>query len=293
MNLIYSEYDIINLPNESLIISSYGVSKTASTKLLSVLQELKKQNKTSITETLLNDTISKQKLQKKAAHLFLQNAIGLKPEPSEIYFKKALIAHDCIEIEEFKTTINQELTCEYIISENIESLTEQAKGNSYFIIIMCMQYDYIKLKKLYFSLADAAPCSAISLAYLNGNIFHIDQPYVPSIGNPCHFCMIDRQLNYEKCINSQNSWTTLLRFCIERNVTLPSQKLSALQRSMAIGAIVKKIKLHTEHGSEFRYQDNVFTSTTVDLIKGSITEEPSPHWHSCNCLRSKNEKYTA
>ncbi|VVN48450.1 hypothetical protein PS647_06101 [Pseudomonas fluorescens] len=44
MQLIFSEFDIISLPNESLIISANGASKTDSKKLLNVLQELKNNN---------------------------------------------------------------------------------------------------------------------------------------------------------------------------------------------------------------------------------------------------------
>lgn len=293
MNFDYSEYDIINLPNEALIVSSSGTSKTTSAKLLSVMQELKTQHRTRITKAQFNKIVLKHKLPQKEVYLFLQNAIGLKPEPSKTYFKKALIAHDWKEKKEFETIISQELTCEYEITEDLDSLLELAKGDSYFINIISMRYDYSKLKKLYFDLADSAPNSAISLAYLSGNTFRIDQPYLASIGNACHFCLIDRQLNYEKCSATRNSWSALLKFCIERNITLPAQQLSMLQRNLAIGAITKKIKLHTEHGREFRYQDNALSSMTVDLNKGSITEEPSPHWHSCNCLRSKDEKYTA
>lgn len=293
MDLIFSEYDMISLPNESLIVSSHGASKTNSKKLIKLLRELKDQHQASITEASFNNLVLRNKLQQKSVYAFLQNAIGLKPQPSEIFFKKALIAHDWMENKEFKSMISQELTCEYEIVEELDSLLELAKGNAYFIKIICMQYDYAKLKKLYFNLADLAPCSAISVAYLSGNIFRIDQPYIASIGNPCHFCLIDRQLNYEKCNKTRNSWSALLNFCIERNIVLPSQNLNLLQRSLAIGAIARKIKLHTEHGSEFRYQDNALSSMTIDLNKGSITEELCPHWHSCNCLRSKNEKYTA
>ncbi|MHC8354028.1 McbB family protein [Pseudomonas sp. LB3P81] len=293
MNLVYSEYDIINLPNESLIVSSIGASKTTSAKLVNVLQELKKQHRTCVTELTFNKIVSKNKLAKKEAYLFLQNAIGLKPQAPMAYFKKALIAHDWKEKKEIETIIGQELTCEYEITEDLDRLLERAEGDSYFIVIICLHYNYSKLKKIYFNLADSSPNSAISPAYLNGKTFRIDQPYIASVGNPCHFCLIDRQLNYEKCSNTQNSWSALLKFCMERNITLPSQQLSVLQRNLAIGAISQKIKLHTEHGQEVRYQDNVLSSMIVDLNKGAITEEPSPHWHSCNCLRSKNEKYTA
>lgn len=94
MNLTYSNYDIVKLPNESLIVSSNGVSKLASTKLLNALLELKKQHITSIAEAHIDEILLKYELPKSEALRFLQSAIGLKPEPSNIYFKKTLILHD-------------------------------------------------------------------------------------------------------------------------------------------------------------------------------------------------------
>lgn len=293
MNLVYSEYDVIKLPEESLIISSAGVSKTTSAQLLTVLQELKKHDRRCITKALFTELVLKNRLSQQEAFLFLQNAIGLKPQSPNIYFKKALITHDWKEKNELETIISEELICKYEIVGNPESLSKRAQGVSHFIVIICMQYNYSKLKTLYFDLADSSPNCAISVAYLSGNTFRIDQPHIANIGNPCHFCLIDRQLNYEKCNNTRNSWSALLKFCMERDITLPSQQLSVLQRNLAIGAIVKKIRLHTEDEQEYRYQDNALSSMTVDLNNGAITEEPSPHWHSCDCLRPKNEKYTA
>lgn len=293
MQLTFSEYDILNLSREPLLISSNGVSKINSLQLLSVLQELKTQHGTSIKKTLFNKIISDHKLAQKETYLFLENAIGLKPRPAEIYFKKVLITHDWKDHQELKTIINQELKCEHAIILEHDTLVNYAKNKAYFIKIICTEYNYAKLKKLYFDLADSAPLSAICVGYLSGGLFHISQPYIASVGNPCHFCTIERQINYERRKNTQNNWSALLSFCSERNIATPSQNLTLLQRSLALGAIVQKIKLHTEHGAGFRHQDNTFTSTTIDLSTGAITEELSPHWHSCNCLRSKNEKYTA
>ncbi|MGJ7518479.1 McbB family protein [Pseudomonas baetica] len=293
MNLIYSDFDIVDLPNESLILSNHSISKVASEKLISVLRNLKKRQHNSIKEMHLINILSKHELPQTEAMLFLQGAIGLKTQISDIYFKNLLIVHDWKDKTEIETALNQELTCKFKVIENLDTLLEDTKNQSCFICIICTRYDYAKLKKAYFSLADSNPRSAICVAYFNGNIFRIDQPYLSSIGNPCHFCQIDRQLNYEKCNNSRKSWSALLKFCMERNTTLPVQRLGLLQRSLAIGTVIKKIKLHTEDSQELRYQDNALSSITIDLNNGLITEEPNPHWHSCNCLRSKNEKYTA
>ncbi|NUT78563.1 McbB family protein [Pseudomonas sp. C1C7] len=292
MNLIYSDYDIVDLPNESLILSSHCISKVTSEKLISIMHKLKK-HQAPIEETHLTDTLLKLELPKTETIQFLQQAIGLKIQPEDIYFKKLLITHDWEDKNEIESVFSQELNCKYKISENLDTLLEDIGKQPCFICIICTQYDYARLKKTYFSLADANPYSAISVAYFNGNTFIVDQPYMASIGNPCHFCQIDRQLNHQKFSNSRNSWPALLKFCMERNTTLPIQKPGLLQRSLAIGLLVKKIKLHTEGSQEFRYQDDALSSITVDLDSGFITEESNPHWHSCNCLRSKNEKYSA
>ena len=235
--------------------------------------------------------VSAQKLPLKKTYAFLSFAIGLKNQPSEIYFKKVLIAHDWSNRAEFEATINEEIKFDHEIVNNTESLVERARDNAFLITIICMQYNYSKLKKLYFCLADSSPSSALSIAYLSGDVFRISQPYIQNIGNACHFCLVERQLNYEKINESRNSWSALLNFCVDRNITIPAPNLSLLQRNLALGALTKKIKLHTEHNQGFRYQDNSLASMTVDLNSGLITEELSPHWHSCTCLRSKYEKY--
>lgn len=85
MNLIYSEYEIIDFPNESLIVSSIGASKTCSLEILNILHKLKALKSSCIDDALLNSIILKYKLPPKDVFLFLQNAIGLKPQPSEIF----------------------------------------------------------------------------------------------------------------------------------------------------------------------------------------------------------------
>lgn len=173
-------------------------------------------------------------------YLFLSQAIGLKTQPSKIYFKKVLIAHDWHNQNELETIINQEIKHKYEIVSNTNDLIDLAKGDAHLIIMICMQYNYSKIKKLYFCLAESSPSSAISVAYLSGNIFRISQPYIPIIGNACHFCLIERQLNYERVKESRNSWSALLNFCVDRHVTIPTQHLSLLQRNLALGTLIKK-----------------------------------------------------
>lgn len=240
MQLIFSEFDIVSLPNESLIISINGASKTESKKLLVVLQELKKQKLPSIPKALFDKIVSAQKLPLKETYTFLNFAIGLKNQPSEIYFKKVLIAHDWGNREEFEAIIDQEVKFDYEIVSDFESLIDRAEGNAFLIKIICMQYNYSKLKNLYFCLADSSPSSAISIGYLSGDIFRISQPYIPNIGNPCHFCLVERQLNYERINESRNTWSALLSFCVDQNITTPAPNLSLLQRNLALGTVIKK-----------------------------------------------------
>jgi McbB family protein len=294
MQLTFSDFDIINLPpNESLIISMTGTSKTESKSLLNVLLELKKQDTLNISKPQFNKIVAAHKLPLKDTYLFLSQAIGLKNQPSKIYFKKVLIAHDWSHRDELEAIINQEITFKHEIVSDMDSLIDRTKGDAFLIIIICTHYNYSKIKKVYFRLAESSPSSAISIGYFSDNNFRISQPYIPIIGNACHFCLIERQLNYEKINESRNTWSALLNFCVDRNVTIPARYLTLLERNLAIGALIKKIKLHTEHNQGFKYQDNSLSSMTVDLNSGLISEDLSPHWHSCTCLRSKHDKYSA
>ena len=150
-----------------------------------------------------------------------------------------------------------------------------------------MEYNYTKIKDLYFKLAALSPQSAISVAYFTGTNFCISQPYIHEIGNPCHFCTIDRLSSYESTTESKNAWSKLLSFCRLKELAIPSKKLTLLQKNLALGLLIQQIKLYTEDDSNLKYQDSALQSASIDLTNGSISEDSAPHWFLCRCLRGE------
>jgi len=285
MQLNFSDYSLLNLRENTLLVSPCGAIKITSTKLKAALTELQSRGKTSIDDGRLNKILRTNKLPLRSTKLFLESTINLKAKPSEPYYKKILILHDWPEENELERIAEQELNSEYKFIYDNDALIEEANKEPQFIKIITTQYNYKKIKTLYFKLTHLAPTSAISVSYVGGNIFHIGQPHINDLGNPCHFCAIDRQLNYERRNASKNSWTKLMRFCQDHDITTPSQRLNLLQRNLAAGAIIRKIRFHTEHDVGRCFQDNVISSTVVNLNTGALIEEIIPHWHSCDCLR--------
>jgi len=286
MQLNFVDYSLLNLQKNTLLISNCGAIKITSKRLHSALVELKALGKTSIGTNELNQIFKKNKLSPENTSLFLKGAINLKPAASKPYYKKTIILHDWPKKYELETIVSQEINSEHDFVYNDEALVETAENGPDFIKIINMQYNYSRIKELYFKLIRIAPASAISISYLSGNTFHVGQPYTNELGNPCHFCIIDRQLNYERRSPSHNTWTTLMRFCHDHNIVTPSQHLNLLQRNLAAGAIIRKIRLHTEHDVGYRFQDNAVSSTSIDLDTGNLVEEIVSHWHSCDCLRA-------
>lgn len=164
-------------------------------------------------------------------------------------------------------------------------LVESLQDLRCFIVLLCHSYNYNKVKELYFDVARASPKSAISVCWRMGNIFCVGQPYVAEIGNPCHFCIVDRLLNNESVVPAKNNWAGVLAFCKERHLDAPAKPLSLYQEMIVIGAIIKGVKFFTEYGEGNRYQDNILHGTYLKLNDGQIFEESNSHWYMCDCLR--------
>lgn len=118
----------------------------------------------------------------------------------------------------------------------------------------------------------------------DGWFFCIGQPYIAEIGNPCHFCTVDRLVNNESVTHSKNNWASVLAFCKGKHVSVPFKALSLYQELIVIGAIVRNVKFFTDVGMVRKYQDNILCATYLQLSDGRIFEEPNSHWYMCDCL---------
>jgi len=285
MNLTISSYEILNFSSENLLVSKRGVTKVNSRSLLAALRKL--QSYTSISKGELDDMLSEHDLNPSEAFEFLEKAISIKQCVDDIYFEKTIVAHDWGESGDLERLLKSEITTPLEICKGVGKLPNNVSNKKYYIVILCDSYDYDSIKKVYFDLARVAPESAISIGYRTGGSFCISQPYLPSLGNSCHFCNVDRMINYEDYKSSGNNWSKLLRFCKSKHVAVPVNPLNVLQRSLVVGALIKKIKLLTSPDAERRYQDNILQETHVDFSGAFVRDVSVSHWHMCDCLSLK------
>jgi len=276
-------YEILNFPGGNLVVSKRGVSKISSPPLLAALAKLKSYK--NISKEEFNEILSEHGLNPEAAYKFLEKTLSIRESVGDVYFEKTIVAHDWSENSDFEELLRSEVDTPLEVREISGSLKDVVLNKKYYIVIACMNYDYDFIKKIYFDIVSVAPDSAISVCFRTGNAYYISQPYLPKIGNPCHFCSIDRLINYEDYHSSRNTWSKLLQFCKGQHIAVPTNPLNILQRSLVVGAIIKKIKLLTSSERECRYQDNILQDSHVDFNGNFVRDVSASHWYMCDCLR--------
>ena len=285
MKLKIQNYEILNFASDNLIASEKGISKINSPSLLAALNVLKSYK--NITRLKFNEILSNHGLNPVSTYAFLEKALVIREAVDNLYFEKTIIAHDWDQANDLEKLLRSEIRTPLEIEKLSGSLKKIASNKRYFIVILCNNYEYDFIKKIYFDLVSAAPESAISIGYGMGNSYCISQPYLPKIGNPCHFCNIDRLANYEEHQSSNNTWSKLFKFCKSRHIAVPAKPLNILQQSLVIGALIKRIQLFTTADSSRRYQDNILQETHIDLGGAFAKDISTSHWYMCDCLRLK------
>lgn len=281
MKLNIYNYELLNFDSASAIISEKGIARVDSPAMLKLLKELKSVE--CITKSDLNTMCSNHSLDPTSAYNFLKTAIRIEGEKNIHHFNTALIAHDWGETSSLKKILSSEI--ENLSVCDIKNLAISTnKQNEHYVIILCSHYNYTNIKKLYFNIAKQWPKSAISVCYGSADLFHISQPYIPEIGNPCHFCTIDKLISNEIHSSSANTWSRLLNFCKGKSIDLPCTKLTLLQESLLLGAIARTIRLVSGATITHKYQDNILQATTINLSTGHISQSSATHWHLCDCL---------
>jgi len=281
MNITIPNYEILNFETESLIISDMGVSKVHSQPLLKALRQLKLSSV--MTKDDVDEVLSENGLEANSAFEFLKGIIPF-GAVEELYFEQTVVVHSLGRKGFFEDVFRQEFSGVLEFKEFSSDVVESVRGGRCFVVLICYGYEYDSIKKLHFDLAKASPQSAISVCWPMGGFFCIGQPYIAEIGNPCHFCTVDRLVNNESVTHSKNSWASVLAFCKGKHVSVPFKVLSLYQELIVIGAIVRNVKFFTDVGMVRKYQDNILYATYLQLSDGRIFEESNSHWYMCDCL---------
>lgn len=215
--------------------------------------------------------------------LFFRTNTHIPKKELTSYFAQIVIAHDWDD--EFEKTLTDELPSPIRTHKINKKLMNEISSPETFILIIPKDPHHHELKEIYYSIALKHPKSALCVAMRIADFFYVSQPYLPELGTPCHFCNIDKISHTERVRPSTNSWFSLLNFCHDHDLAAPKQTYTRLQRSLAIGLILERLKLWTYPGYGHRTQDRITSAAYINLVNGQTTEEQVAHWAMCECLR--------
>ncbi|WP_081645828.1 McbB family protein [Litchfieldella anticariensis] len=278
MPLVIEGFDLLYKGQSTILISNKGITKINSAKMVSFLDSIRAEG--DIEESEFNCRAKAYGIESQSAKDFIGHSIGLK-EAKDYYFEKTIIISQS-ESQVLRSAIDDELKQDVEWRTHSDDLS--GFGPRSFFFISGLPYDYRRIKSTFFNLAECYPSSAICVGYLEKKEYVISSPHIPELGNPCHFCEIERTLNHEKGVPSKNDWSKLLTFCREYELEAPTLNLSLMEKAYISGAISRKINLHTHTFKTYRYQDSCLPQCRTDLTNGTYREEVIPHWYLCDCI---------
>lgn len=284
MHIKVYNYEMLNFNGENIVFSEKGISKVNSTSVWAALKELTELTELEFDAHELDNLLIKHSLPVNDARCFLEKILKINHSNQGNYYDQIILAHD-LDCDNFIRSILNEESSNQVKFVNIKNLDiAKLKGAKVFLHFHVSNYDYETLKGLYFSAAKLLPDSAISVSYYAPDLFVFSQPFIPELGNACHFCAIDRLIDYESVSAGHNVWAKLLTFGKTQRVPLPQKKLTTLQLNLAIGLLARRIAFFTQKMGAKRHQDSIYSCSTINLKTGSISEEVIPHWFRCKCL---------
>lgn len=287
MNIKICNYEILNFDNFNLVMSEKGLSTITSSPILEALTELEQYREVEIPATKLHEVLAARRINTPDVLTFLKKCLTIIERPKQKPYEKIVIIHDTDYEQQSLNLLKSELVGNATFCSLSRLEISDFKDKTNLIIFLTHDYNYAALKSMYFKIANTAPKSGILIAHYTPDHYCVSQPYFQEIGNPCHFCHIDRLLNYEEKQHSQNNWSQLLKFSSEHGCRIPNKKKSQLQKALAMGMLASRIKLYSGLSPSRRHQDTVLASASINLINGRINEEVIPHWVLCKCQRGK------
>lgn len=279
--MTFDDFELIALSEETLIISTNRTSKTRNPMIFKILSSIKKDK---ITEDLLYKEIKKLNLPHKETMSFLLKSINLRKDPDQAWFDKVIILNDGLLTPPLMQHIAEAIDPPVEYTSKISEVARLAKNYVSFILLTPQNMSYTTLKHFYFEIAYSSTNSAICVGYIQAEKYCLSAPFIPEIGNPCHFCSLDRIIGLERTADSESGWPKLLKLCKDNNISMPARELDILESSLVAGSIIKKIKFYMGHSGSSRHQTEAFNSLSIDLRNGSILEESTPHWAMCDCI---------
>lgn len=279
-------YEILNFEQDPLVYSSAGITKITDDGLFNALKEIVKKRGQAVTRASLKRIFKRERVSVDSAISFLKNIKVLGEEEAAPALKKAVIYCDWPIGADLVELIRNEGKNK-IELRKIADVSLECSAEPVFFIIATLKLDVSRLKDVYFGLCNKNPLSAISLGFSNGSHFHLTEPYVPSLGNPCAFCTINRVIYYEGMMPSQHQWSKLLAFCSNKEIPLPAIDSDGFKKLLIMMLLARSSKKMILPQVAKTTQDETLQALTIDLESDQVTHVPSVHWPICNCLSTE------
>lgn len=279
-------YEILNFEAEPLIFSASGFTKITDPKITKALERIEKIHAKYITKDNLALILEDANLHPASAIKFLESLSILGETTEPPYFQNAIIYHDLDISEPLKNHLKKKLHGKLEI-KNLSRYEPHHTGVPTLFVLVCLKLRPESIRTMYTELMALNPESGASIGFISANHFHLTEAYLPSIGNPCAFCTLDRVAHYETLRTSQHHWSKVWTFCHNNKLDLPKIEIDELQVALVLGSILTFINKFLEAPKRKSTQDQTFLSKTINLDTGAITEDISIHWPLCQCLGSK------
>lgn len=276
-------YEILNFDPQPIVFSTAGFTRITDPKLAKALKHLTERQLKHIPQHELEQIFESETLQPESAISFLKSILII-GEPTQLPHFKSVTA--CIDWEipdTLKEHIENRTENKLKITRPSELNTDTHPNPTLFVLA----YSKLKpeeLRTIYSKLSKNNPDSGISVGFISNHFFHLTEAYIPSIGNPCAFCTLDRITHYERLRASQHHWSKIWSFCQSNKIDLPKTPIDELQSALILGTIVSFTNKLTHFQKSKLTQDQVLLSRTLNLSDGSFSEDSSIHWSLCQCI---------
>ena len=276
-------YEILNFDAQPTVFSSTGFTRITDPKIAKALQHITERQSKHIEQHELEKIIESEALQPERTLRFLKS-ISIIGEPTQLpYFKNTIACIDWQIPDTLKNHIEKRPDNKIQIIKTSELNTNTHPSPTLFLLAYS-KLTPEELRRTYTELSKNNPDCGISVGFVSNTFFHLTETYIPSLGNPCAFCTLDRIAHYENLRASQHHWSKIWSFCQSNNIDLPTAIIDDLQSTLILGTIVSFTKKYTHFQKSKFTQDQALLSRTLNLTDGTFTEDSSIHWPLCQCI---------
>lgn len=276
-------YEILNFDAQPTLFSPTGFTKINEPKFINVLQRITQNPSMLIQQEELEHLLALESLPVEEGISFLKT-LSIVGEIDQLpYFKKIILCIDW-EIPESVQKWLEDKNENITLLAPPNSVITSAQPEPTLFILAYLKLRPESMRKLYYDIVKNNPHAGVSVGFVTGQFFHLTQPYIPSLGNPCAFCTLDRMAHYESLRASQHHWSKIWSFCQAHKLDLPTTPIDEFQSFLIVCMILSFGKRFTQPPKSRLTQDQILVSRTLNLSTGSFNEDPAVHFPMCQCI---------